>query len=527
MNDKKNVLLVLLPYWTPLMPPVGIASIKANLERKDEFNIITVDANIDSKFKNFLKRFYVLLKKVIPSDKWGNFYSISNNLLANLLIMYAYVDEEKSDKHIHEFISKTFFVQVDKVNDFKNLFDEIFQYLEEYITKLIDEKRIDYVGFSLFKGNLGPSLKCLDIVRKKYPHIKTIVGGGVFASDLSINSTNFNKFIEKNKVDKVIVGEGETLFNKVLAEIDSTKKIYTLDDLTETFNINKAACPDYDDYQLKSYPYLGVYGSRSCPCQCSFCSETLHWGAYRKKYPEKIVDEMVRLNTKYKKKLFLFCDSLLNPIIDDVSLLLKKKGEHLFFDGYLRADKNATVKEKAELWRNSGYYRARIGMESGSQRILNLMSKNITIQQMKDVLVNLADQGIKTTTYWLLGYPGETEEDFQDTLNFITEMKDYIYEAECNLFTYYESGQSLSDSYKNQGNISRLFDDEYNEISFISWKAEVIPNRGVLHDRMLRFSKWCQELGVPNPYSLVEILDADKRWGRLHERAVPSMLELI
>jgi radical SAM superfamily enzyme YgiQ (UPF0313 family) len=78
------------------------------------------------------------------------------------------------------------------------------------------------------------------------------------------------------------------------------------------------------------------------------------------------------------------------------------------------------------LWRRGGFYRARLGIESGSPKILQKMGKNTTIDQIKKALSNLAYARIKTTTYWIVGYPGETEEDFLKTLTLIKELQNEI-----------------------------------------------------------------------------------------------------
>jgi len=81
-----------------------------------------------------------------------------------------------------------------------------------------------------------------------------------------------------------------------------------------------------------------------------------------------------------------------------------------------------------------------MGLESGSPRILEAMGKKITPARTREAVSALAQAGIKTTSYWVIGYPGETEEDFQQTLDLVEEMKDDLYEADCNPFAYFLTG---------------------------------------------------------------------------------------
>ncbi len=155
------------------------------------------------------------------------------------------------------------------------------------------------------------------------------------------------------------------------------------------------------------------------------------------------------------------------------------------------------------------------------------MNKKISVQQIKDSLVALATAGIKTTTYWIAGHPHETEEDFQMTLNVLTEMADYIWEAEVNPFSYYLTGQVSSDKWMAEYKRVTIFPEEYTDMLQVqTWEMQGCePRREIIYDRVNRFVAHCYKLGIPNPYSEKEIFDADMRWKRLHKNAVPALAE--
>jgi radical SAM superfamily enzyme YgiQ (UPF0313 family) len=119
-------------------------------------------------------------------------------------------------------------------------------------------------------------------------------------------------------------------------------------------------------------------------------------------------------------------DSLLDPIVTDLANELVNSDTAMYWDGYIRADQAASDEDKVFLWRRGGLYRARLGIESGSPHVLELMNKKITPVQIRTALTNLARVGIKTSTYWVIGFPGETEEDFQQTLDILEELKEEI-----------------------------------------------------------------------------------------------------
>jgi radical SAM superfamily enzyme YgiQ (UPF0313 family) len=285
--------------------------------------------------------------------------------------------------------------------------------------------------------------------------------------------------------------------------------------------------PDYSDFDLSSYPHLAAYGSRSCPFQCSFCSETVNWGPYRKKKIRQLVEELIHLNNQHAYQLFMLTDSLLNPIVTDLANEILNRGASIYWDGFLRADQPVCDMENTLLWRRGGFYRAKLGLESGSPRVLEIMGKKITIKQVEDTISSLAYAGIKTTTFWVIGHPGETEEDFQLTLDLVEKLKDKIYEADCNPFYYYPFGQVNSSHWMEQNQRVLLYPGKAKHLLISqTWRLDMEPSREETYKRLNRFIAHCKELGVPNPYCLEDISQADDRWKKLHPNAVPPLLEL-
>ncbi|MCP5054524.1 MAG: radical SAM protein, partial [bacterium] len=199
----------------------------------------------------------------------------------------------------------------------------------------------------------------------------------------------------------------------------------------------------------------------------------------------------------------------------------------LYYDGYLRADPPVRKIDNTLLWRKGGFYRAKLGLESGSPRILQKMDKKITIDRVKEAIHSLAYAGIKTTTAWMVGYPGETEEDFQLTLDLIEEIKDSIYEVKLQYFKYYLRGQPQSVSWA-ENSYPVLFYPDWAKEMLVSqtWRLDCKPTWEVTVDRVNRFMEHARRLGVPSNYSLEDVNAADHRWRKLHLNAVPPLVEL-
>jgi len=233
--------------------------------------------------------------------------------------------------------------------------------------------------------------------------------------------------------------------------------------------------------------------------------------------------EAVELNNVNKgHQLFFMTDSLMNPILTDLANELIRRDASLYYDGYYKVDDAAANVDNTFLWRQSGLYRVRLGVESGSQKVLDLMHKGITPAQIRAAIQSFAMAGIKTTAYWVIGHPGETEEDFQMTLDLIEELKNSIYQSECNPFLYHYSSQSSADAWAPKRML--LYPESARKmLVFDSWTLDMEPVREVAYERMFRFVEHCNRLGIPNPYSFKEIFDADKRWKKLQKFAVPSL----
>jgi len=531
---QEKILLVLLPYWTPLIPPLGLACLKGFLTRHG-YNVKTVDANTEEKLIEIYNRYFSTLKQFIPGAKQGNFYNIGNYVWQDHMMAHInHTDESEYIELVKDLVYQTFYVEssgecISRLNEIVGAF---YTRLEDYFVQLLERENPAILGLSVYSGNLPASLFAFRLTRERHPGIKTVMGGGIFSEPLAPGSPNLEFFLEKTRsyLDAVIIGEGELLFLKYLrGELPVEQRVYTINDINgEVLDISTNSSLEFSDFDLKNYPHVGAYTSRSCPYQCKFCSEVIQWGAFRKKKAAQVVEELSQLYHKHRTQLVLMGDSLLNHIVSDLARELEKSSISMYWDGYLRADRQGCDVENTLLWRRGGFYRARMGLESGSARILELMGKKITVAQIKAAVSSLAYAGIKTTTYWVIGYPGETEEDFMQTLRLIEELTDDIYEADCNPFAYFLTGQVNSHQWAETRNSRLLFPPKARDMLMVqTWIMEGEPSREEIYQRVNRFVQHCRELNIPNPYSLHDIYEADKRWTKLHKNAVPPIMDFL
>lgn len=533
--SNEKILLAVLPYWAPVLPPVGLARIKSFLKPYG-YQVKIVDLIVKNEALEFYYNYFDVLKKCIPEEKRGNFKNIGHDVLRNhMMAHFNYTDENEYIDLMKIVIYKTYYVEVETVyiQELNDIVATYYRALEEYFLFLLEFEKPEVIGISVYRDTIAPSMFVLKLAKARYPHIKTVIGGGLFADSHIIGSPNHNRLLEvtRDYIDHVIVGEGELLFLKYLRnELPVEQRVYTLADIGgEVIDLKNAAPPDLSDLNIRKYSHLPATASFSCKYKCSFCNEIQFRGKYRTRDISETVAEMVSLSTAVElnnvntgHQLFFMTDSLLNPVINDLANELLAKNVSLYYDGYYKVDDASTNLENTLHWRKSGLYRVRLGVESGSQKVLNLMHKGITIEQIRATITNFALAGVKTTAYWVIGHPDETEEDFQATLDLVEELKNSIYQSECNPFLYHYCGQNSSDRWQEKRQL--LYPAKYRDmLVFDSWTLDMDPVREVAYERMHRFVEHCKKLGIPNPYSFKEIFDADKRWQKLQKFAVPSL----
>ncbi len=533
-SGKKKVLLALLPFWTPLIPPQGIARLKGFL-KEHGYAVKSVDANLENEFKRLYDQYFNTLKRFIPEKKWGNFYNIGNDVWREH--MMARLNHEKDDEArymqlVKILVERIFYWPLNdgQAEELDEILSGFYSQLEHYFLDLLEKEQPDILGLSVYRDTVAASLYVFKLTRQRYPHIKTVMGGGIFTIQLPLGSPNLEYFLERTQstIDKIIVGEGEGLLLKYLeGKLPAARRLFSREDLGEGERVGFApvAMYDFSDFNPGNYNYQAAQASASCPNQCSFCNVASFYGEYKEKPAEQTVEEMTELYKRNGIQLFFMLDALLNPVIDKLAGEFIKSNMALYWDGYLRVD-DAVDMEKALMWRRGGFYRARIGVETGSQKILDLMGKGITVDQIRGTISSLSYAGIKTTAYIVIGHPGETEEDFRQTLDLIEELKNDFWEVECNPFTYIYSGQGKADEWA--GRRKLLYPGWAKEMLITqTWFLGGVPGREEMYERVQRFAAHCRRLEVATPWALKDVNKSDERWKRLHKNAVPPVIELI
>jgi len=326
-----------------------------------------------------------------------------------------------------------------KIHDMS--FDKSFDELK----KILTEYKPDVVGIEVLSINVDHAFKIAELVKNSNKNSKVIVGGPhpTFQSDEMLKNKN---------IDIAVKGEAEYTFVELIDNLEKNKSLETIKGIVfkegkklkttsprePIHDLDLLPFPAVDLLPHENYfsqpsiepmpaPGINIVTSRGCPFDCNFCqpiSKKLFGLKHRKRSPKNIVDELRILKNKYPIKSFSIVDDLFVMEEDYVKEfcqeLIKAK---LNLKWRCNSRVNTITYEKLKAMKKSGCISIIFGVESGSQRMLDLMKKNITVKQTKNTFKLCKKAKISSMANILLGYPGETKESLEETIELIKEIK--------------------------------------------------------------------------------------------------------
>jgi len=538
-------LLLMVPhFWDPVCVPLGISSLKAYAELHGH-NVDLFDFNTVPEVFAVQRAYFTECKQQFPYFKEWNIERNGTEMLAIHQLLYLH---SRNRPDYRELVAEVLnvdsrdmgqFLQRLDVARFDALFASLYSKISSILRRLLSRGRYDVYGCSLFNSTWPATLFLLKRIKSQFPDARTVVGGPGPLMGITSKAEEVKQFMDRHEfIDYFVVGEGEPPLMQILEDpelprgaVDPGRNL-TLSESRKSFvKAEEMPAPDYGDLDVSRYLQLSVASSRGCPFECSFCAETVFWKGYRSLGQSRTFQQMESLAQKYNRGSFYLCDSLSNTTIEGLTFDIRKSNKPFTIDCYLRADKTVSEPEKVRGWREGGLVRSRLGMESASQRILDAMVKKTTPEQMERSLEVLAGAGVITSTLWIVGYPGETEEEFEETRRFIKSNRGRIYQADAWLFQYHPAGLAHSGEIEVERGSRSRYSDHINEILAL---APYVVDRDLSpaerFDRLERFVRTMNELEIPNPYSVYEWVAAEGRWGSLgresHWNVETSMMAL-
>ncbi len=389
MNDPK-VLLVILPVFWPNMPPLGLACLQS--------------------------------------------YCAQNGIAADILdLNNVFYNKAEFELKRSWLLSCNTFLEENIVSIIMRDFPEAFAAAFEQMLKA------DVIGFSCFKSNLKSTLEIVKILKVRKPSLKVVLGGPEITRQYFKTNTEFDQGL-LGAADLLVVGEGEKSFFDFIAQRGSPQRIAAFEQLP---GLEKLAFPRYTGLDFSSYPKssaVPLLFSRGCIRKCNFCSEKLLFKGYRSRPVESIIDE-IRYHKDNGIRHFVFFDSFLNADLKKLDELCE--GIINAFGSVpweaqmaIRDDVDERLLRKVK---QSGCYNLFIGFESGSDKTLENMNKGFTCAQAQRFFRKLHEAGLVFGISIIVGYPGESDADFTESLEFVIKNKGLIPKIEqVNPFTYYD-----------------------------------------------------------------------------------------
>jgi len=524
----KKVLLLVPPFWDPVCVPLGVSSLKAFAERRGH-PVDIFDFNAKPKIFSLQRRYFDLGKRMFPRwTKWNierngtEALAVHQILFLNARRRPDYADLVAEALNMAHEDAREFRSRLN-VAAFDEIFVELYRLVEESLNALLGRKKYDVVGCSLFNSTWPSTLFILERCKAADPKLRTLVGGPGPMMGIASSAQEISAFFEAHRfIDHYVVGEGEQAFLDILDAPPQERSIIAPAagaSHGKPKRFDELPPPDYGDLDVGRYLQLSASMSRGCPFECSFCAETVFWKGFSRIAPTSAADLLQGLAQRYNRTSFYLCDSLANQVIAPLTRDLIRRGLDYKLDCYLRADPICCDSKRVAEWKKGGLYRARIGMESASQRILDEMVKMTNPDQMSLVLETLSGAGVITSTLWIIGYPGETEDEFNETLRFVREHRSFIYQSDGWLMQYHQVGLAGSNAIGTEGWRSRYSEEltKILKIAPMSAGTDLTPQERF--SRLERFVATMDEAAIPNPYGLFQWIDADKRWSELGKQS--------
>jgi radical SAM superfamily enzyme YgiQ (UPF0313 family) len=233
---------------------------------------------------------------------------------------------------------------------------------------------------------------------------KRLVAGGV-------HSALYPKETLELGYDTVIVGEGELVIDKVMNGVDGVLKS------EELVILDFLPFPNRDWFEGYKGP-APVMAGRGCPFNCNFCAKVDGRKATRNRTPDSIVAE---LKTISHERIIFYDDTftLNKNWTIELCELIKKENIKKKFRCSTRADR--LTFDMVDLLKEAGFDEVCVGVESGSQKILDILGKKTTVGQNTEAIKICKKVGLKFKAFIMLGNAGESHQTIQETWSWINE----------------------------------------------------------------------------------------------------------
>lgn len=345
-----------------------------------------------------------------------------------------------------------------------NSFDELYNHLQNELTFIdeitikilkerIGEVQPKLICFSVpFPGNLYSAFRCAQFIKANFPNIKTAMGGGFPNTELrELKDKRVFEFF-----DFITLDDGELpvelLYDFVTSSevemplkrtflLENNQVVYKNNSTRQDYKQSEVGTPDYSDLLLDKYisvievanPMHSLWSdgrwnkltmAHGCYWgKCTFCDISLDYIKLYEPIAAKIlVDRMEELIAQTGENGFHFVDEAAPPaLMREVALEIIKRKLVVTWWTNIRFEKSFTA-DLCLLLKESGCIAVSGGLEVASDRLLELIKKGVTVEQVAQVTRNFTESGIMVHAYLMYGYPTQTIQETVDSLEMVRQL---------------------------------------------------------------------------------------------------------
>jgi anaerobic magnesium-protoporphyrin IX monomethyl ester cyclase len=301
--------------------------------------------------------------------------------------------------------------------------------------------------------------------------------------------------LEEPSIDVVVTGQGEETFREVVDRImagddvtgcpgTSTGPARPLRDLNGFPSHDYSLLPVTKYFALKGARQIDYISSQGCRFRCAFCADPAVFSrGWTGLQPDRIADEAAFLHRRYGMADLAFQDETFfthAPRVDALTERFLSAGAPFTWTATLRADQACRLGDAlfAKTVR-SGLRRVMVGVESGSQEMLDRLKKDMKIEQVRETAALCTRHGVGAIFNFIVGFPGESEQSVQATLALAKELRRANPEFETPIFYYRPyPGNPMADRSADEGYVFPRGLEQWADFDYVGGRGPwITPER--------------------------------------------------